>query len=128
MTMGEATTDFMEGLSRRGHEPLLETTTGTIRVELVKNGKPSERWLVSIDKGDIHVSHKGGKTDCTFRVPEELFDGMASGEVNPFAALLRGQVFVDGETRLLARFQKLFPSPPRKAPRTSRKPGGGRKR
>src|SRR5207247_10698928 len=126
--VGAATTDLFEQPRSVGHEPLLQTTSGTIRVELVKNGKPSARWLVSIDKGDIHVSHKGGKTDCTFRVPEELFVGMASGEVNPFAALLRGQVFVDGETRLLARFQKLFPSPPRKAPRTSRKPGGGRKR
>lgn len=126
--MGVATTDFFEQLSSRGHEPLLETTTGTIRVDLVKNGKPSERWLVSIDKGDIDVSHKSGETDCTLRAPEELFDGIAGGGVNALAALLRGEVFVDGNTRLLVRFQRLFPSPPRKAARTSRKPGRGRKR
>jgi putative sterol carrier protein len=126
--MGAGTTDFFEELSRRGHEPLLETTTGTIRVDLVRNGKPSERWLVSIDKGDIDVSHKSGKTDCILRAPEELFDGIASGGVNALAALLRGEVFVDGNTRLLARFQRLFPSPPRRAARTSRKPTRGRKR
>jgi putative sterol carrier protein len=126
--MGAAITDFLDELSRRGHEPLLETTTGTIRLELLEDGKPSERWLVSIDKGDVDVSHRSGKADCTVRAPEELLDGMASGEVNPLAAVLRGQVFVDGETRILVRFQRLYPSPPRKAARTSRKAGGGRKR
>ena len=37
--MGAATTEFFEGLSTRGHEPLLETTKGTISVDLTKNGK-----------------------------------------------------------------------------------------
>ena len=126
--MGAAITDFLEELSRRGHEPQLEATTGTIRFELVKDGNQSERWFVSIDKGDVDVSHRSGKADCTVRGPEKLLDGMASGEVNPLAAVLRGEVFVDGDTRILVRFQGLFPGPPRKAARKSRKAGGGRKR
>jgi putative sterol carrier protein len=120
--MGAATTDFFEELSHRGHEPLLETTTGTIRVDLMKSRKQSERWLLSIAKGDIDVSHRNAKADCTMRVPEALFDGMASGEVNPLAAMLRGVVGFEGNPTLLVRLQRLFPSPPRKAPsRTARR-------
>jgi putative sterol carrier protein len=128
MTMGQATTDFMEGLGSRGHEPLLETTSGTLRVELVKDGKRTERWLISIDKGDIHVSRKGGKPDCTVRAPEDVFDRIASGETNALAALLRGTMFVDGETRVLVRFQRLFPGPPSGAARKSQPAKRGRKR
>ena len=126
--MGEATTDFMEGLGRRGHEPLLETTSGTIRIDLLKNGRQKERWLVSIDKGDINVSHKSAKADCAIRAPEELFDGIARGEVNPLAATIRGELIIDGDTKLVVRFQGLFPSPPRKASRDSRPASGRRKR
>ena len=126
--MGAATTDFFEELSSRGHEPLLETTSGTIRVDLMKNGRQHERWLLSIDKGDVDVSHKRGAADCTVRAPEELFDGIATGKVNALAALLRGEMFVDGDSRLLVRFQRLFPTPPRKPARRSTKAARGRKR
>lgn len=109
--MGAATTEFFEGLSRRGHEPLLATTSGTIRVDLTRNGKV-ERWLLAIDHGEVDVSHRRGATDCTIRAPAGLFDRIASGEENAFAAALRGDVVIEGNSRLLVRLQRLFPSPP----------------
>ena len=126
--MGQATTDFFEGLRERGHEPMLETTTGTLRLDLLKGGKQSERWLVSIDKGDVEVSHRNANADCVIKAPESLFDGMAGGEVNPLAAVLRGEMAVAGDTRLLVGFQGLFPSPPRGASPPSRNARRGRKR
>lgn len=111
--MGAATSDFFEQLSNRGHEPLLETTTGTIGLDLAKGGKQREQWVISIDKGDVDVSQKRGATDCTVRAPAELFDRIASGEQNAFAAALRGDVIIEGDSRLLVRFMRLFPSPPR---------------
>jgi len=114
--MGAATTDFFEGLSRRGHEPLLETTTGTIRVDLAKNGKV-EHWLLAIDHGDVDVSARRAATDCTVTAPAELFDRIASGEENAFAAALRGDVVIDGDSKLLVRLQRLFPSPARRKQR-----------
>jgi putative sterol carrier protein len=111
--MGAATTEFFEGLGERGHEPLLETTTGTIRVDLTKNGKV-ERWLLAIDKGAVDVSHRRGATDCTVSAPADLFDRIASGEENAFAAALRGEVLIAGDSKLLVRLQRLLPSPPRK--------------
>jgi putative sterol carrier protein len=114
--MGAATTEFFEGLGTRGHEPLLETTSGTIRVDLAKNGKV-ERWHVSIDKGDVDVSHRRDATDCTISAPAELFDRIASGEENAFAAALRGDVIISGDSKLLVRMQRLFPSPPKRKKR-----------
>jgi putative sterol carrier protein len=111
--MGAATTEFFEALGKRGHDPLLETTTGTVRLDLTKNGKV-ERWFLAIDKGDIEVSHRRSAGDCIVSAPAELFDRIASGEENAFAAALRGDVIVGGDTKLLVRLQRLFPSPPRR--------------
>jgi putative sterol carrier protein len=111
--MGAATTEFFDGLSERGHEPLLETTSGTIGLDLAKNGKV-EHWVITIDKGDVAVSHRRGATDCTVSAPAELFDRIATGEENAFAAALRGDVIVGGDSKLLVRVQRLFPSPPRR--------------
>jgi putative sterol carrier protein len=126
--LGAATTDFFEQLSSRGREPLLETTTGTIGVNLVKKGNQRERWLVSIRNGDVDVSHRGGATDCTVSAPETIFDQIATGEQNAFAAALRGEVIIEGDSKLLVRLQRLFPSPPRGAARASGNAGRGRKR
>jgi|SRR5215467_12442913 len=111
--MGTATTEFFEGLSKRSHDPLLETTTGTVRVDLARNGKV-ERWLVTIDHGEVDVSHRRGESDCTVSTSAELFDRIATGEENAFAAALRGELLVAGDSRLLVRLQRLFPSPPRR--------------
>jgi hypothetical protein len=109
--MTDPTTEFFQGLAARGHEPRLEKATGTIRFELT-NGKRTARWLVTIEKGDIDVSHKNLKADCVVRADKKLFDGVAGGEVNAFAAVLRGEIGVEGKTELLVLFQRLFPAPP----------------
>jgi putative sterol carrier protein len=123
--MKGATESFLENLGERGHEPLLEKTTGTVRLEL-ENGKQVERWLVTVDKGDIAVSHKQARADCTIRARKELFDGIASGEVNAMAAVLRGAVGVEGSWELLVLFQRLFPGPSNV--RAGAQPGAGKKK
>jgi putative sterol carrier protein len=114
--MGAPTTEFFEALSQRGHEPMLKTTSGTIRVNLATNGKV-ERWLITIDKGDVDVSHRRAATDCTVSASGDLFDRIASGKENALATALRGEVSIEGDSRLLVRLQRLFPSPPKKGRR-----------
>lgn len=109
--MAQSTGEFFEGLAERGHEPLLEKATGSIRFDLA-NGKKSQRWFVAIDKGDVAVSHKSTTPDCTLRSSEELFDEIVLGKENAMAAVLRGAVTVDGDPELLVVFQRLFPGPP----------------
>jgi len=107
----DPTAAFFDGLAERGHEPLLEYTSGTVRFELT-NGKRTERWLVSIDKGDIAVSRRKGTADCTLRAPRDVFDSVVSGETNATAAVLRGAIVLEGNWELLVVFQRLFPGPP----------------
>lgn len=108
----DATTEFFQRLEARGHEPRLEKATGTVRFDLT-NGKRTSRWLVTIDKGDVAVSHRNLKADCVVRADKKVFDNIATGKVNPFTAALRGEVVIDGNTELLILLQRLLPGPPR---------------
>jgi putative sterol carrier protein len=108
----DPTTEFFHELGSRGHEPLLEKATGTIRFELA-NGRRKARWLVTVKKGDVTVSHRNTKADCVIRADKKLFDSISSGEENAMAAVLRGEIAVEGSRELLVFFQRLFPGPPR---------------
>ena len=113
--MTDATTEFFHELEARGHDPRLKKATGTLRFDLM-NGKRTARWLVTIEKGDIAVSHKNLKADCVVRADRKLFDGITSGEVNAFAAALRGTIGIEGNPELMVVFQRLFPAPPTRTP------------
>jgi ubiquinone biosynthesis protein UbiJ len=123
--MSGATAALFEELGHRGHEPRLETVSGTIRFEIV-DGKQTERWLVTIDKGDVAVSRKNVRADCSFRTDKAVFDRVASGEMNALAATLRGDIVLDGDSELLVPFQRLLPGPPRRR-RRGRATSAGRR-
>ena len=110
--MADATAEFFDELAQRGREPLLQKATGTLRFDLVQ-GKRTEHWLLAVKKGDLTVSHRNIRADCVVRADEALFDRIASGEANAMAALLRGEMGVEGDVELLVSFQRLFPGPPR---------------
>ena len=112
--MTDATTEFFEALAARGHEPALAKATGTLRFDLRDGGARAERWLITISKGDVAVSHRNAKADCVIRVDRTLFDRIAGGEANAMAAFLRGAIEVEGDRGLLLAFQRAFPGPPRK--------------
>ena len=110
--MADSTAEFFEALGRRRHEPLLEKTSGTVRVDL-RDGKKTERWLVAISKGDLAVSRQSAAADCVISADRALFDKIASGRTNAVAAMLRGAITVEGDAPLLVSFQRLLPGPPR---------------
>jgi putative sterol carrier protein len=109
--MTDETADFFEQLSRRGHEPMLKKVKATMRFDLAQDDR-TDRWLVTIDKGDIAVSRRNAKADCVLRAEKTLFDGLASGELNAMAALLRGDLGLEGDPQLIVLFQRLLPGPP----------------
>lgn len=113
--MAGPTDEFFEELRRRGHEPLLAATTGTIRFDLGHATNGGESRSVSIGRGDVRVSDEGddgAAADCVVRTDRALFDAIASGRANAMAAMLRGALSVDGDVELLVLFQRLFPGPP----------------
>jgi putative sterol carrier protein len=112
--VSDATAEFFDGLARRGHEPLLEKATGTLRFDIAGADRTEHR-LVSVQQGDVTVTSGDGAADCTVRADRALFDGLATGEVNATAAVLRGALEVTGDPGLLVLFQRVFPGPPKGA-------------
>jgi hypothetical protein len=110
--MSDPTKQFFDDLAARGHVPLLNSTSGTLRFDLEGGGRTAH-WYVTIEKGDVSVSHDTAEADCVVRTGKELFDRMAAGTANATAAALRGLVASVGDLRLLIQFQRLFPGPPR---------------
>lgn len=124
--MTDATAEFFGALAERGHVPMLEFAKGTVRFELA-DGKRVDRWHLVVDKGDLAVSRRNARAECTFRTDKALFERIAQGEANATAAVLRGAVIIDGDMELLVKLQKLFPGPPAKRPRR-RNGASGRRR
>jgi putative sterol carrier protein len=106
----DSTAEFFDELGSRGHEALLRKATGSARFDLVA-GKRTERWLVTIDKGDIRVSRRNAAADCVLRADKVSFNKAVAGELNFLTAVLRGEVAVQGDPRLLVLLQRLFPRP-----------------
>ena len=109
-SMTDVTAEFFSALEARRHEPLLEKQSGTLRFDLM-SGKRTTRWLIEIKDGDVSISHRNAKADCVVKAKKSLFDGIATGQQNAMAAVLRGEVGIEGDRTLLVRFQKLFPGP-----------------
>jgi putative sterol carrier protein len=103
-----STDEFFDELARREHEPLLDKAKGAARFEVV-DGKQTERWLVTIDKGHIGVSRRNAHADTVVRASKESFERAAAGRLNLMAAVLRGEVGVSGDPRMLVMLQRLFP-------------------
>ena len=112
--MTNATTRFFESLEAPGHEPRLEKVRASLRFDL-ENGKKRNRWHVAVDKGAMAVSHKNAHADCIVRSDSSVFEGIASGEVNPVAAVLRGAIDIEGDPELLMLLLRLFPAPGRES-------------
>jgi putative sterol carrier protein len=103
--------EFFDQLSKRGHGSLLRRATGSLRIDLQDDGV-TQRWFVTIDKGDVSVSHRNAKADSVIRTSKDQFEGMITGRVNAMSAALRGVVSLEGDPALLVLFQRALPGPP----------------
>ena len=105
--MSDTTAAFFEELAQRGYVPAAETMRGSVRFDL-RNGKRTERWLVSVDRGAVTVSRRNAAADAVVRTDKALFEGLVRGEVNAMAAMLRGALTIEGDGGLLLLFQRLL--------------------
>ena len=109
--MAKAIPPFFEELGRRGHEPLLEKISGTLRFDL-RSRQRVDHWLITIRRGDVAIAEQEGSADCVVQIDKALFERVANGTENAVAALLRGEIGVEGNIELLMLFDRLFPGPP----------------
>jgi ubiquinone biosynthesis protein UbiJ len=108
--MTDLIAEFFGALDRRGHEPMLEKASGTLRFDVAK-GKRIERWLVTVDRGDVAVSRRNRAADCVVRLDRPTLEAIVSGRSNATAAMLRGIVSIEGDLDLVVLFQRLFSRP-----------------
>ncbi|WBB54748.1 SCP2 sterol-binding domain-containing protein [Verrucosispora sp. WMMD573] len=109
--MADATTRFFEDLDQQGYEPLLAKTSGALRFDL-HEGPQTTHWLMRIDRGDIRVSRQDMEADTVVGVSPELFEELVTGRENGLAALLRGDMTVTGDARLVVQVERIFPGSP----------------
>jgi putative sterol carrier protein len=108
--MSDPTDEFFAELNSRGHEPMLRKATGSLRFDLV-DGTSKAQWTVALKKGDVSVSQSSAKADCVVTTDRPLFNAIVRGERNAMAAILRGEIAVEGDRELLVLFQRVFAGP-----------------
>ena len=101
---------LFERVSRSGRVDSLGEVSGTIRFDL-HLGDRVDSWLLTVHGGQLAVSHDGGDADCVVDVDKDLANRMASGEANAMAALLRADMMVTGDVKLLVLLERLLPGP-----------------
>lgn len=112
MTMTGPTEQFFLNLERIGSPPT-PAVSGSIRFDLIEE-QHSEHWRVGIDRDGLRVTRDDADADCVVSADLALFDGVVSGQTNAMAALLRGELSIDGDPEMLVAMQRLFPAVPRR--------------
>jgi ubiquinone biosynthesis protein UbiJ len=108
--MTDPTGAFFTELGRRAHEPMLRKATGKLRFDLT-DGTSMATWSVAMKKGDVLVSRTNADADCVVTTNRPLFDAIVLGQKNAMAAVLRGEIGVEGDRELLVLFQRVFAGP-----------------
>jgi hypothetical protein len=103
-----ATSAFFERLADECRDPRFSKVCGSVRFD-ISEGDDLEQWLLVIDHGDLRVSRSGEPASTVIRVPAQVAEAMARGEVNGLAAIERGEILVDGDLALALRIGRLFP-------------------
>ncbi len=107
--MTDAMTRVVDGLVGRA-DPRLENVTATVRLDVV-DGRRTQRWLLKVENGDIQISQGSAPADLVIRCERALADRLFTGKANAMAAVLRGELTVEGSADLLVLVQRLLPRP-----------------
>lgn len=106
--MSDPIEEFFDGLGRRGYEPLLGHTVGSIQWEILDGGA-TDCWWVGIDRGRVEVRRGESHADTVVKQERHTMVDTILGRINPFTAFLRGQTGYTGIGEPLVVFQRLFP-------------------
>jgi hypothetical protein len=103
--------EFLERLSPRRRPELPETTAGTLRLDLHDEGC-TEHWYLTLHDQCLDVTRSADDADLVVRADREVFDRLATGRTHVVAALMRNELTVRGDLRLLLALRRIFPGPP----------------
>jgi hypothetical protein len=122
----DPTARLFERISRLGRVDALADVDGRLRFDVHVADRVEQKAII-VHHGQISVAHELDDPDCVVDVDKELLDRMAAGQSNAMTALLRGEMMVSGDVKLLVLLERLLPGPagahgPR---RTSQSKGAG---
>jgi hypothetical protein len=106
----DPTARLFERISRIGRVDALADVEGSLRFDL-HMGDRVERRTIVVHYGQITVVQDGGEPDCVVELDKSLLDRMATGQANAMTALLRADMMVTGDVRLLVLLERLLPGP-----------------
>lgn len=109
--MGMSAGEYLAQRVAGAHPDLPENTAGSLRLDL-RDGGRTEHWYLLIDRQQVRVVRSFAEAELVVRADREVFDRMAEGRLHPVAALLRNDLTVEGNLRLLLALRRLFPGPP----------------
>ena len=106
----DPTTQLFRRISRIGRVDSLADVEGLLRFDL-NVGDRVEQWAIHVHYGQITVSRDGAEPDCVVSLDKELADRIATGQANAMSGLLRSDIMVSGDVRLLVLLERLLPGP-----------------
>jgi hypothetical protein len=107
-SMTASIVEFLDDLGRHGHQPLPARVNATVRFDIAE-GERTEHRLLTIDHGEVRLSDGTAPADCTIGGDRAVFDALLDGRTTAMAALLRGELAIEGDPELLVLIQRLFP-------------------
>ncbi|WP_422739326.1 SCP2 sterol-binding domain-containing protein [Micromonospora sp. WMMD729] len=108
--MGTTATSYLEQLDTGRRFDLPETTTGTLRLDLRDDGY-TEHWYLTVADQHIKVTRSADDADLVVRASRAIFDELVSGDLPPGTALLRNELTLRGDMRLLLVLRRVLPGP-----------------
>jgi hypothetical protein len=106
--MSDPIESFFDGLGRRGYEPLLQHTVGSMQWEFL-DGAKTECWWVGIDRGKVTVRRGRAPAETVVREERQTMVDTILGRRNAMTTFLRGEAGYSGAGETLVVFRRLFP-------------------
>lgn len=108
--MADPVGGVFDRLGAEGHDRRLENVTASVRFD-VMDGRRTNRWFLTVKKGDVRVSRKNAPADLVIRCERALAERLFTGKANAMSAVLRGELAIEGSADLLVLIQRLLPRP-----------------
>ncbi|MET8119539.1 SCP2 sterol-binding domain-containing protein [Micromonospora sp. NPDC005189] len=108
--MGTTVAQYLQQLDPGRRPDLPETTAGTLRLDVRGDGC-TDHWYLTIADQHVRVTRSDDDAELMVRADRRVYDQMASGEMHVASALLRNELTVQGDLRLLMLLRRIFPGP-----------------
>ncbi|MFC8616181.1 SCP2 sterol-binding domain-containing protein [Micromonospora purpureochromogenes] len=108
--MATSGAEFLEQLTSRRRPQLPETLSGTIRLDLHDGGR-TEHWYLTVHDQSVDVTRSPDDADLVVRADRTVFDRLVDGRTEVVQSLMRNELAVQGEMRLLLALRRIFPGP-----------------